>query len=507
MTTPETTNRSLSLKFFFLLFSYFSLHILLRIFVSDSLDYDEAEQALLSQWLLPGYTEQPPLYTWIQYYLIQLFGKNIFAISLLKNVLLFLTYLSVYFSAERLLKDTRAAILATSSLLLIPQIAWESQRDMTHTTLVVFAAASVLWITLRLIENRTFLNYCLLGTLCGIGFLAKANFSLFLVIISLTLITFPEGRKIIFSRMIFITLLFTIAMNAYYFTWMYSNQGIVFSATHKFKQAVETYSLQGVKSFFTSTFLFLTPLWFFYLVFFPTGLWRDEEQRAVFSSRFMTRYGLIFVLVLTTVVILFKITYVKDRWLQPLLFAAPLIFFSGLKVKTINKKQFKRFLLIAGLAAMGVYTAFSLRVISAPLSHTYSRLSYPIKDMAIEIQKSGFSSGLIISDKRFLAGNMLFQFPGSDAVIPGYNFEQLPYSSNHTMAAVMWKADISPDMPPQLNTFLKNTYDINSADYTVNFYVQPFKYSSQDSVKLAVLQFPLMQRETAKYPQIPKFID
>jgi len=141
MTASKINNRDYSLKFLLLLSAYFSLHILLRVLVSDSLDYDEAEQALLSQWLLPGYTEQPPLYTWVQYFLFELFGKSVFAVSLLKNGLLFLTYLFVYLSGEKLLKDTRAAILATSSLLLIPQIAWESQRDMTHTTLVVFAAA------------------------------------------------------------------------------------------------------------------------------------------------------------------------------------------------------------------------------------------------------------------------------------------------------------------------------------------------------------------------------
>jgi len=136
MTTPESDHKSHSLKFLFLLIGYFSLHILLRVLISDSLDYDEAEQALLGQWLLPGYTEQPPLYTWIQYFLFKVFGKNVFAISLLKNALLFLTYLFVYLSAARLLKDTRAAILTASSLLLIPQIAWESQRDMTLVVLV-----------------------------------------------------------------------------------------------------------------------------------------------------------------------------------------------------------------------------------------------------------------------------------------------------------------------------------------------------------------------------------
>ncbi|MBW2683687.1 MAG: glycosyltransferase family 39 protein, partial [Deltaproteobacteria bacterium] len=344
MTTPESDHKSHSLKFLFLLIGYFSLHILLRVLISDSLDYDEAEQALLGQWLLPGYTEQPPLYTWIQYFLFKVFGKNVFAISLLKNALLFLTYLFVYLSAARLLKDTRAAILTASSLLLIPQIAWESQRDMTHTTLVVFAAASVLWLTLRLVEDKSFLNYALLGIFCGIGFLAKVNFILFLTILSLALLTFPEGRKLLFSRMIFISLLIAAAMNACYITWMFNNQDIVFSATHKFKQAIVTPQEKGVKSFFTNTFLFVAPLCFFYLLIFPGGLWRNRNHQTDFSSRFMFRYGLIFILTLLVVVISFKITYVKDRWLQPLLFAAPLIFFSGLDVKTISEKQFKRFL-------------------------------------------------------------------------------------------------------------------------------------------------------------------
>jgi len=291
--------------------------------------------------------------------------------------------------------------------------------------------------------------------------------------------------------MIFISLLIAAAMNACYITWMFNNQDIVFSATHKFKQAIVAPQEKGVKSFFTNTFLFVAPLCFFYLLIFPGGLWKSRNHQTDFSSRFMFRYGLIFILTLLVVVISFKITYVKDRWLQPLLFAAPLIFFSGLDVKTISEKQFKRFLLAAFFAAMSVYIAFTLRVVSAPLSHNYSRLSYPFTSLAKEIRESGFTGGLIISNKRFLAGNMSFQFPGSDAIIPGYNFEQLPYSPNHSMAAVIWKADIFPRLPPQLATFLKNSYNVDPADYLIKYYVQPYKYSDNDTVKLALLQFPL----------------
>ncbi|MBW1635800.1 MAG: glycosyltransferase family 39 protein [Deltaproteobacteria bacterium] len=491
MTIPAIERRSHCLKFILLLFSYFTLHILLRVLLSDSLDYDEAEQALLSQWLLPGYTEQPPLYTWIQYGLFKLFGKTVFAVSLLKNTLLFFTYLFVYLSGITLLKDSRAAILAAASLLLIPQIAWESQRDMTHTTLVVFAAAAVLWLTLRLIKNRSFLNYSLLGIFCGIGLLAKANFVLFLTVLILTLLTFPAGRKLLFSRMILISLLLTAAMNTYYFVWMFNNQEILFSTTDKFKQTNAIYPVKGIKSFFTNTFLFIAPLSVIYLLIFPGGFRRSHHHQEDFSSRFMLRYGLFFVLVFLLIIILFKISYVKDRWMQPLLFAVPLIFFSGVDTTTISEKQFKRFLQVAALAAACVYMAFTLRVISAPLSHDYSRLSYPFTSLSGEIKETGFTRGLIICKNRFLAGNMLLQFPGSRAIIPGYNFEHLPLPPGLTQAAVIWQAGRSQQLPDKLEGFLKKNYDINPQNYQIEYYQHPYKHSNVDTVKLAMLRFPL----------------
>ncbi len=327
MPAPATDNQQLTAKFLILVGCYFSLHIILRVLISDSLDYDEAEQALLGQWLLAGYTEQPPLYTWMQYFLFKLFGKNIFAISLLKNSLLFLTYVFVFLSSQKILKDSRAAILATCSLLLIPQIAWESQRDMTHTTLVVFAASATLWQAIRLLKSQTLSNYCLLGLLLGIGILAKANFALFLVILLLSLVTLPEGRKAIISPKTGISILIIAAISGTYFLWMYANQDIVFSVTHKFERAVENYRLKGTISLFTNSFLFLTPLWLICLLCFPTGYGRNQPPDTGLYHQFIKRYLLLLFLVILTVVLLFKVSYVKDRWLQPLLFVAPIFSF------------------------------------------------------------------------------------------------------------------------------------------------------------------------------------
>lgn len=488
----KTGKRSLTLYFIAALITYFSLHIVLRILVSDSLDYDEAEQALLGQWLLPGYTEQPPLYTWIQYGLFQLLGKSVLAVSLLKNSLLLLTYLFVFLSGRKLLNNDRAAIMAACSLLLVPQIAWESQRDMTHTTLVVCAAAAVLWTVLRLLENRSFFNTVLLGIFWGIGILAKANFFLFLLILFLTLLTFRRGRKLLFSRQFFLSLFIALCLSSLYLYWMYTHQDIVFSATGKFKQAVEMYQVKGVTSFFINTFLFLTPLWFVYLLFFPSGYLGKPAVKKKFSARFMLRYSLFFVLVLLTVVLLFKVSYVKDRWMQPLLFAAPLVFFTRFDVNTITRKQFNRFIGVIILAAVAVYCAFSLRVLGAPMTHRYCRLNYPFKELASDIRKDGFTRGLIISNNRFLAGNMHFQFPDSRAVIPGYNFEKLVDSAVFSHVAVIWKInDTSPHVPKQLVSYLQKQFGINSIDYPVTVHEALYKYSTGDRVRMGVLLFRL----------------
>jgi len=486
---PEVHN--LTLRFLLVLGCYFSLHIALRVLISDSLDYDEAEQALLGQWLLAGYTEQPPLYTWLQYTLFQLFGKNVFAVSLLKNGLLYLTYVFVFLSSREVLRNDRTAVLATASLLLIPQIAWESQRDMTHTTLVVCSAAATLWVTLRLVRRPDFFNYCILGLFLGIGVLAKANFAIFVTILALCLGSFTEGRKVIFSPKIAVTLLIFVVMTGNYLAWMYSNQDILFSSSHKFNRAVENAYLIGSRSLFQNSLLFLTPLWCFLLLVFPGGFGPRQNPDCSFNHRFMARYLQLLFVILLLVVLFFKVSYVKDRWLQPLLFCAPIWFFSRLDPAQIGAGRYKKFLIIAAVAAVAVYAAFTIRVAGASYINRFCRMNYPFNEMATDMQGVGFKSGLIISDNRFLAGNMHFAFPGSAAIIPDYRFETLPTISSRGTAAVVWKADLIPTIPEKLRLFLLDTYNIETAKFPVHYFTHRYKYGRSETVTMGMILCPL----------------
>jgi 4-amino-4-deoxy-L-arabinose transferase-like glycosyltransferase len=493
MQANNTDNGIQGLKFLLILACYFGLHILLRVTISDSLDYDEAEQALLGQWLLAGYTEQPPLYTWVQHYLFQVFGENVFSVSLLKNLLLYLTYVFVFLSSRIILKNTRAAVLATCSLLLIPQIAWESQRDMTHTTLVVFAAAASLYQAVRLLNRQSYLNYLLWGLCIGIGFMAKANFSLFLLVLLLTLASLPEGRKIIFNWKIILSVIVIFAFAGNYFYWMLNNQDIVFSATNKFKRAIDNYYVAGSLSMIRAIFLFLTPLWFFYLILFPSGYDAKWWEERTLQQKFIGRYIAVFFIVLLIFVLLFKVTYVKDRWLQPLLFAVPIFFFSRVPVEKITRGRSKAFLSVTVVAAMAVYIAFTLRVTAASYINAFCRMNYPFSAMAEDIRQTGFNSGLIISDNRFLAGNMHFQFPQSPALVPEYRFENLPATQGYNNGIVIWMADKSPAIPEKISLFLSEKYAINVKDHEIKYFVHTYKFGRTETVKLAVMPIPLSQ--------------
>lgn len=78
-------------------------HVATRVGVSSALKWDEAEQMIWSQQLLPGYGTQPPLYTWLQWGANALLGPGVLALAALKQTLLALTYALMWLAAREVL--------------------------------------------------------------------------------------------------------------------------------------------------------------------------------------------------------------------------------------------------------------------------------------------------------------------------------------------------------------------------------------------------------------------
>ena len=130
------------------------------------------------QWLAVGYDSQPPFYNWLQYGIIQLLGSSVLALAVLKNLMLFLSYLLFGLTAHAIIRDRVLAVIATLALITFPHISYEAQRDLSHTVALLFAACMFFFFFVRALQRPTVVNYAMAGVSIGIGILSKYNFVL-----------------------------------------------------------------------------------------------------------------------------------------------------------------------------------------------------------------------------------------------------------------------------------------------------------------------------------------
>src|SRR5262245_66277488 len=95
---------------------YLGVHLLLRLALSPSLIPDEADLALFSQSLAWGYSEQPPLYSWLVWGAVRLLGLSVFSLTLVRMLVLASVPLALYAAARAVLRDRRLPLLCVFSL-------------------------------------------------------------------------------------------------------------------------------------------------------------------------------------------------------------------------------------------------------------------------------------------------------------------------------------------------------------------------------------------------------
>ena len=76
-------------------------------------------------------------------------GNGVVALALFKNSLLLASLVFTYLAVREIVDDERVALVAMFSMLLFPQITWESQRDLTHSVLATALAAATFFVALR----------------------------------------------------------------------------------------------------------------------------------------------------------------------------------------------------------------------------------------------------------------------------------------------------------------------------------------------------------------------
>jgi hypothetical protein len=194
-----------------------------------SLNNDEAEQVLAASEYGLGYPKQPPLYSWIVRSVTLLFGMeypNIYILSFLKyffyGIFIYFLYLSAELVFGNSVKKNKNAYLLKSqsgsgsklnpaflvlvSNLLFVTYFYDFARDLTHSILATMFAAIGFYVYLRLWLKPSSLGYVLLGTVFGLGFLAKYNFIFFALSIVAASLLERRAFKILINPKTFLSI-------------------------------------------------------------------------------------------------------------------------------------------------------------------------------------------------------------------------------------------------------------------------------------------------------------
>ncbi len=392
-------------------------HVAVRVALSPALRFDEAEQILWSQQLLPGYGAQPPLYTWLQWGVNQVLGPSVLALSLLKHALLALSCVFMWLAARELL-DERGAWWSAASLMLLPAFSWFSIRDQTHTVLVTTAACAVWWLVLRIARQPRPRDFAWLGLACGCGLLAKYSFALLLGALLLAVLMTPVLRRAACARGWWLAPLVAVLVLLPHAGWLLAHWGGVGAETLTRMDAgagqPRVRDVLAVVRTYAGTF----GLWAVLALWaFGSGWWRPVPAASVpsWARPLFLRYLGWVTLALAAMALVLGVAHFKSRWVLPLVVVVPLAAFA-LRPQLQQHPGGSRFTWVVVVCALGLLVAGGARPWLAGARGRVDLLAHPVVELADALRAAGYDGrSLIFSPNSRIAAALRTRFPQAPA--------------------------------------------------------------------------------------------
>ena len=387
-------------------------HVAVRVAISPALKWDEAEQILWSQQLAWGYGAQPPLYTWLQWGMNQVFGPSVLSLSLLKHGLLTLTYVLMYLAGRELL-GPRGAWWASASMLLLPPLGWYSVRDQTHTILVTAMTCGAWWLLFRIVKRPRPQDFAWLGLVCAVGVLAKYSFVLVIGVMLLAALSVPESRRALLSRGWWLAPLVGVLVVAPHAVWLLSHlQEATAGTLNKMQIQPERGLLKGVLSLLDGVAGLLALFALLALWAFRGAWWQKPVTPAVpWAQRILWRYLALMLLALLGMVLLAGVSNFKGRWVLPLLCAAPLAAFAA-RPELQQHPHAGRYTGAVVTVALILLLAAGLRPWFSGLQGHTDELNHPARALAEQLSAQGYDGhSPIIAADHMIGGLLRTRFP------------------------------------------------------------------------------------------------
>jgi len=483
-------------RWLYLLLAYFTLHVAIRTLLSSSADGDEAEQVMLAQKALWGYGSQPPLYTWLQIGFFHGFGVSVFSLALLKNLLLAGTYLLTYWSAKLVTRSRAGGLAAALSLLFIEQIAWESQRDLTHSVLGATLAAATLLIFLRAHESRRLGWYISLGFCVGLGCLSKYNYLFWPLALTVAALSIPELRRTVLDK----RMLVAVAICGLVFLpnglWIWHHRAQAFSSAAKFnvQDAGSLLAAYGValRQLIVAGLKFLGPLVLVYWGVFrkSTGqsgeaLTLDDDCRLAIYKLFLKRTLVVVGALLLVVVLGFRTAGIRDRWLQPVLIFAPVLAAAVVRER-LDEVRLKRLVTAGGIVMVVVTVGLPGRIILAEQLHRKEALTHPYRQIAQQIAGAIPESSLVLTTSRLMAGSLRLHLPSRLCVSLEDNAW---FGDDQEHCFIAWDTEGAEETPYPVRVWLqKHGPGSGLPAEAVRYFTAPYQYHDQRQMRVGLVQ-------------------
>ncbi len=484
MKSPDDPVDRIKPKILWAIGLYLLVSLIIRVALSGGLELDESEQLLLSQTWRWGYGPQPPLYTWLQALSFSVFGSNIFALSLLKNVLLFSTYVCIYHIANQTLAESRSAQIAVLSLFLSPQFGWEFHRTLTNTILATAAAAGFVVLILNIRKKPSSLSYALLGFVAGCGVLAKYNFILLPAAMIPACLSLRKWRPVFLDRRVWISVLTGLFVCIGHFLWVLENleKAATFSKKLKISGApLFTAYAQGTLNLIVAAVgLFWTMLIVYILIFLTTGKTSfgtigDRDIRSLMGRTILIILAFSLLIVFAT-----RLTRFNDRWLAPLLFFVPVYLVSFLKDR-ITKARYMVFVSLTAVVMSLMLALVPVKVLFASRTGTVLRYNYPYGELSALIAETGFTGGNIIAEDHRVGGNLRLYIKDSVVHVPGR--PEIPYRPG-SQVLIVWNTINGDTIPDNLLNYVKAKTGLVLAGLEPAYVSAPIRFFKERRLRL-----------------------
>ena len=320
-------------------------------------------------------------------------------------------------------------LVATLGMLTIPQVAWESHRDLSHTVATMFATSLLIYCVVMMGKRSGQVKtgwYLLLGFSVGLGALFKYNYAIVVAATLAASLTIPVFRTAVMDRRLSLSVLIAAAMVFPHAWWMLDHFALASTKTMNALTVGRTDSWgmnagRGIGSI-AASFLACAAGPFSLFVFgFGARLFRKlptEEVDVLSPLEISTRCLLerflgSVVLILMVMALTGRAVDFENRWFQPFIFLVPAwltLVFSSLVLK--DERFHQNVTRTGALIMVVILFAVVIRPLSASYRGKYTRLNLPYP---------GAANAMVAMDQevpRFIfahdmrdAGNLRLRFP------------------------------------------------------------------------------------------------